>query len=187
MNSVSEFLVFDLPGWPGYGSDNDNVFYSRWRACGRGKGGGSGSTTYLSATWRRLRPRPDKDGYLCLAFRRAGGKRKTVRIHRLVLERLVGPCPAGCEARHINGNPQDNRIDNLAWSTHKENCADRVLHGTVNRGERNGLSKLTAEQAKDIRRRVGGGETKQAVADSCGVAWTTIHDVVMRHTWDWLA
>lgn len=50
-------------------------------------------------------------------------------VHRLVLEAFVGPCPAGMECRHLNGNPSDNRLENLAWGTKRENGYDRVLHG----------------------------------------------------------
>jgi hypothetical protein len=35
------------------------------------------------------------------------------------------------EARHLNGNPADNRWpENLAWGTQSENNLDRVRHGT---------------------------------------------------------
>lgn len=54
--------------------------------------------------------------------------RKDRYIHRLVLEAFVGPCPEGMEARHINGDHQDNRLENLCWGTKEENMKDRVLH-----------------------------------------------------------
>jgi hypothetical protein len=56
-------------------------------------------------------------------------KTRSTTIHRLVLEAFVGPCPPGCEARHLNGNPGDNRLENLAWGTKKQNAADRKAHG----------------------------------------------------------
>jgi hypothetical protein len=67
-------------------------------------------------------------------------------VHRLVLLAFVGPCPEGMEARHLNGDSKDNRLDNLAWGTLDENQADRVIHGTHIRGERNWLHILTATQ-----------------------------------------
>jgi hypothetical protein len=51
-------------------------------------------------------------------------------VHRLVLEAFVGPCPPGMETRHLNGDPSDNRLVNLAWGTPSENNLDRVKHGT---------------------------------------------------------
>ncbi|AXH49957.1 HNH endonuclease [Mycobacterium phage Glexan] len=51
------------------------------------------------------------------------------RVHRMVLETFVGPCPPGMEACHNNGTPGDNRLSNLRWDTPKANQADKVKHG----------------------------------------------------------
>lgn len=52
------------------------------------------------------------------------------RIHVMVLEAFVGPRPDGQVARHLNGNPQDGRLVNLAWGTWEENAQDSLRHGT---------------------------------------------------------
>ena len=46
-------------------------------------------------------------------------------VHQLVLEAFVGPCPAGKQAHHIDGDKSNNRLDNLKWVTPSENheCA----------------------------------------------------------------
>jgi HNH endonuclease/NUMOD4 motif len=49
---------------------------------------------------------PDKEKYMVVTR----GKLQ-LRVHRLVLEAFVGPCPPGQECRHLNGNPSDNRWD----------------------------------------------------------------------------
>lgn len=51
-------------------------------------------------------------------------------VHRLVLTTFVGPCPEGSEACHGDGDPTNNRLDNLRWGTHLENEADKKRHGT---------------------------------------------------------
>ncbi|KKM02613.1 hypothetical protein LCGC14_1782640 [marine sediment metagenome] len=56
--------------------------------------------------------------------------RRICAIHRLVLETFVGPCPDNMECRHLNGNRQDNRLNNLKWGTHSENQQDAVGHKT---------------------------------------------------------
>src|SRR5262245_15574121 len=38
-------------------------------------------------------------------------------VHHLVLEAFVGPRPSGMEARHLNDDPSDNRLVNLAYGT----------------------------------------------------------------------
>lgn len=54
------------------------------------------------------------------------------RIHRLVLEAFVGPCPPGTEVLHANDDPTDNRLENLRWDLRSENIRDRVRNGTHN-------------------------------------------------------
>lgn len=52
-----------------------------------------------------------------------------VYTYQLVLLAFVGPCPEGQECRHLDGNCQNNRLDNLKWGTRSENARDRVRHG----------------------------------------------------------
>lgn len=51
-------------------------------------------------------------------------------VHVLVAESFIGPKPEGLEVRHLNGNPEDNRVENLAYGTRSENVLDSVKHGT---------------------------------------------------------
>lgn len=76
---------------------------------------------------RSVRP----DGYEVTS---TGGRGHPIRrVHHLVLETFVGPCPSGYEARHLNGNPGDNRACNLAWGSRVEQIADQKRHGTFSR------------------------------------------------------
>ena len=68
-------------------------------------------------------------GHVVLTLRRDGGVHLR-RVHRLVLESFVGPCPSGMEACHNDGDPANNRLDNLRWDTRSENQNDSVQHGT---------------------------------------------------------
>lgn len=65
-----------------------------------------------------------------------GGKR--MWVHRAVLLAFVGPCPPGLEVRHLNGEPTDNRVENLRYGTHAENMQDMAAHGRGNRAGRPG-------------------------------------------------
>jgi predicted transcriptional regulator len=52
-------------------------------------------------------------------------------VHRAVLTAFRGPYPGkGFEARHLDGNKQNNRLGNLAWGTRRENADDRIRHGS---------------------------------------------------------
>lgn len=53
-------------------------------------------------------------------------------VHQLVLCAFRGPPKAGEECRHLDGNPTNNRIENLVWGDPKENYQDRIRHGTHN-------------------------------------------------------
>ena len=54
---------------------------------------------------------------------------KSKKVHRLVLEAFVGPCPKGMVACHWNDDPSDNRLENLRWDTEKANQADKMRNG----------------------------------------------------------
>jgi hypothetical protein len=55
---------------------------------------------------------------------------KTKRIHRLVLETFVGPCPEGMESRHLDCNSKNNMLNNLCWGTRSNNRKDSIRNGT---------------------------------------------------------
>ena len=77
--------------------------------------------------WRKLKPTRQYRGHMSVFL----GRDDQRLVHRLVLEAFVGPCPEGMECRHLDGNPGNNRLDNLAWGTPKENFADSMRHGTA--------------------------------------------------------
>lgn len=71
---------------------------------------------------------PDKFGYHQVRLSKDGIP-ATKLAHRLVLETFVGPCPDGMETRHLDGDPANNKVNNLAWGTIEENRRDTVKHG----------------------------------------------------------
>lgn len=77
-----------------------------------------------------LKARRNKYGYLQL-FIKVATTFKTFEVHRVVCETFHGAPAPGHQVRHLNGDQLDNRADNLAWGTCRENAQDRVLHGTA--------------------------------------------------------
>ena len=57
------------------------------------------------------------------------GKRKHQRIHQLVAELFLGPCPDGQEVRHLDDIKTHNDISNLKYGTRSQNLLDRVTLG----------------------------------------------------------
>lgn len=110
--------------------------------------------------------------------------RKSIKVHRLVLATFVGACPAGMEARHINGNGFDNRLSNLCYGTHTENMFDKKTHGTERIGSTNPFAKLTEAQVIEIRNiYAGGGITQSELASKFGVGHTIIGSIINRRKW----
>jgi len=73
-----------------------------------------------------LRPGRMPSGHLSVAL----GRGNSQCVHKLVLLAFVGVAPAKHECRHLNGDPADNRLENLCWGTRSENINDAVRHGT---------------------------------------------------------
>lgn len=76
-----------------------------------------------------MKQRVHEAGYLLVAVK-VDGKQRRFRVHRLVLEAFVGPCPDGKECCHRDGDPTNNSLGNLYWGTHGQNMNDQVRHGT---------------------------------------------------------
>jgi len=120
---------------------------------------------------------------------RSNGKTVYCRVHQLVLTSFVGPCPPGLEGCHNNGNPLDNRLDNLRWDTRLNNAADMKLHGTfspppVHLGEAHPNSKLRVGDVryiKSIKKWPHG--LQRIIAKNLGVSSNTILRIRRGDVW----
>ena len=120
---------------------------------------------------------PDRDGY-----RRANisGRRKC-RFHRVVCEAFHGSAPTSeAHAAHLDGDPANNRADNLAWKTARANNEDKRAHGTHQTGEKHPRVKLTAAQVAEIRE---GGQSSRAAARKYGVSQSQVSRIRLGQQW----
>lgn len=76
----------------------------------------------------RIPQHQHRSGYL-----RAHSGVGSANTHRLVAEAHLGPIPPGLYVLHYDGNPTNNRADNLRFGTAKDNYDDAVRHGTMRR------------------------------------------------------
>lgn len=69
-----------------------------------------------------LKPRVDKFGYnRCYIRDMNDNKRKDYKIHRLVAEYFIENPDNLQVVNHIDGNKQNNYVNNLEWCTHSDN------------------------------------------------------------------
>lgn len=92
--------------------------------------------------------------------------RKFYYVHRLVLLAFVSPpeqyAPhVRVEGRHLDGDPANNALKNLAWGTVKENRADRRRLGEK--------AKLSKDQMLMLQADLRGGALLKDVAAKFGV------------------
>lgn len=65
------------------------------------------------------------------------GKSQMIGLHRLLAFCFIGPPPyAGAVVRHLDDNPLNNKLENLAWGTVLDNTNDRDRNGRTSKGKR---------------------------------------------------
>lgn len=87
--------------------------------------------------WHVLSNKNSKGGYFSVILTDGVQKRHT-RIHRLVYETFAKQLPKGKgnHIHHLNGNKQDNRIENLSFNTAKEH---HLIHSKENPSKNYGM------------------------------------------------
>lgn len=167
-----------IPDWEGFYEISDR---GEVRSVDRRVTCGYGFDRIIKSQY--IRQVKGQKGYMLVKLSRAGEYRQFL-VHQLVLKAFVGPRPEGQVCRHLNGNQTDNRLENLAWGTEKENGADKAKHGT-GKGERHGRSRLTAFQAfmlRELPASISNGE----IGRQFGVTGASISNLRRGVNWSWL-
>lgn len=99
---------------------------------------------------RILKDRITKFGYI-RAMLSVNKKPKQLLVHRIVAEHFVPNPQNKPDVNHKDGNKKNNHYSNLEWVTKSENTKHASNHFLAVRGEKNGRSKLTWKQIKEIR------------------------------------
>lgn len=167
------------PGHDGYYISDAGNAWTTWPPCYQSHP--TETFTVGVITLRRLYQHRDK-GYRQVAMRGLG-RRCKISVHVLVLEAFKGPRPDGMEGCHNDGNPANNRADNLRWDTATANAADRARHGTCLTGERNGFAKLTEDKIRDAFRLRAEGLTTRAIAARLGIRQSHVSRILLGQTW----
>jgi len=65
------------------------------------------------------------------------------------------------EARHLNGDHEDNTLKNLKWGTYSRNIRDVMYHGG---------RKVSEQDIREIRKRRRAGETFPSIAKAFNIS-----------------
>lgn len=158
-----------VPGFPGY-EVSDTGLVRSWKK--------RRNCAPIPTEPRLLTPQRWGGPYAQVLLRNDDGP-KAMHVHRLVLLAFAGPAD-GRVARHLDGDPSNNNLNNLAWGTYKENSADQVRHGTSHLGDRHPLAKLTEAKVREI---MASDESGASLSRRMGVCTSAIYNV--RQGWTW--
>lgn len=175
MNTVVQYR--DAPGFPGYRVGSDGSVWNSWINCRSGR--------RRTERWKRLKLAVNDNGYLSVNLTPPGRPYRTVRVHRLVLEAFVGPCPEGMECRHYpDQNKQNNNLENLSWGTRDRNVADNIEVAKYVRGSNHPTAMLNEEQVVAIRTRyAAGGVFQRELAAEFGITISAVSMIVNNRCW----
>lgn len=138
----------------------------------------------------------DRDGYKNVTIKRSAGGikvRKHFKVHRLVYQAFKGELIDGLVVCHRNGDPADNRDENLMQATHTVNHSHKREHGTQPAGSDTAMSKFTDDDLmqvmaelkiadRDTIGRLARGEVPR-IAKVCGVSDRLVKraSIALRH------
>lgn len=130
-----------------------------------------------------LKTAPKESGHLNVNL----GARNTKKVHRLILETFVGPCPLGYECLHADGDPTNNYLNNLRWGTRFENRADISAHAQMYR-RRQGSTWLSEATISAIKRDLADTNkpSQKVLAKKYGVHFNTINNINRGYTHKWV-
>lgn len=101
----------------------------------------SNHTGLLRVKEKILKQRADCKGYMRIDIYDNDGKKHYFGVHRLVAEAFIDNPNNKEQVNHINGNKNDNSVNNLEWVTNDENMQHAIRHGLVRRCEYAGRAK----------------------------------------------
>jgi hypothetical protein len=130
---------------------------------------------------RHLKPCADRGGRMVFNARK-DGKTQQWKVHRAVMLAFKGDCPAGREVAHLDGNQQNNRLENLMYATPIENNSHKVGHGTQPVGSKMWNAKLTEQDVIDIRSK-SPQISYAKIAKEYKVSLMAVANVITRKTW----
>lgn len=115
----------------------------------------------------------DRDGYGVID---APDYARQLRAHRVAYELAHGRIPAGKQVMHTCDNPTCCNPNHLRVGSADENNKDKAQKLRAS-------AKLTADDVREIRRRLAAGHTLAEIAERFGVTGVNVWHIKHRHSW----
>lgn len=148
--------------------------FDKYCACSTGR-------IYSLRSERYLVPVLQSNGY-CHVTLSQDGNRNTFSVHRLIALAYLGNDEERQIVNHIDGNKQNNRLDNLEWVTQQENVHHAILTG-LRRGTRNPDRTLDDETAHLVCKLIQDSWRNKDIASALGIEHTTVASIRFGSTY----
>ena len=109
------------------------------------KKGIQGIQTDVTDIWKKMNGVKTNKGYIQIALHG-----KNIRLNRLIAENFIPNPQKYPEAHHLDGNPLNNKIENLEWGDALSNAQDRERHGRTYNGTQHWSAKINEFIAMEI-------------------------------------
>lgn len=166
----------DIPGYEGYYQASN---LGRIKSLDRKIIQIHGNTSYTRVQKSKiLNPSPDKkEGHMKLVLA-INTIRKTYHVHTLVMLTFIGARPK-CELiRHLDGNPENNNLSNLAYGSKHENVLDVFRIGKA-------WKILNLNDVIEIKKLLNAGIRNIDIAWLYGVSKENISDIKRERRFSW--
>jgi hypothetical protein len=144
----------------------------------------------ISPTGKKRKPQPHRGrgaSYYRFTIKLTGGKSTTVQYHQLAAYQKFGRAALvdGVHTRHLDGNAQNNRPDNLALGSATDNAMDQPAEVRVARAKHaaSHIRKLSDIQVARLRKEKAEGATLKEICKKYGIAKSTASYIVNRKTY----
>lgn len=124
-------------------------------------------------------------GYQCVNLY-IDGKKFTKKLHRMILETFRPNDDDSLQTNHIDGNKLNNNIQNLEWVTGSENMKHAFENNLKEpqKGEKNGMAKLTEFEVLNLRSMYKTGDfTQRYLADIFLMSVSQVSRIVNNKKW----
>tara|TARA_R110000787_G_scaffold5686_3_gene20509 strand:- start:14 stop:520 length:507 start_codon:yes stop_codon:yes gene_type:complete len=134
-----------------------------------------------------LKGRTTKYGYKEVGLCNKGDV-KSILVHRLVATAFIEKSGDNIIVNHLDGNKQNNNVNNLEWCTYKENSAHAYKmqlksHKVGTKSPHNKLSENTVIKVKEM---IRDGFRNCEIIKELNLKYWYVSDIKLKKSWAWL-